>query len=347
MSADNNVPERHIVIDTLRNAAPLLGLRASVLATLDAMLSCLPPKRSHHIVFASNATLSFRRNGITDRTLRRHAALLQEAGLLIRRDSPNGKRFSKQNSREGKVLRFGFDLSPLFDRLAEIAAMAAEVLQQNEEIAYLRCKIRTAMKQLLDQDPEHPQALAARRLLRRKLTVTECHDALNALAVTIAETEGDIDTPTCEQEDMSASNGQNVRHHHKSKKENIDKKNAQSKDTAQSTQDQPPVTVSELVATCSEAAMFSLAPVETVPQVIAHARTIAPMIGIDRSSYQAAEQRLGLYSTAITVWAMMQFHDRIQSVGAYFRSITTGRKSADFDPMRLVRRLTQSQASPA
>ena len=123
LSADNSIPERHIVVETLRNAAPRLGLSASVISTLDAMLSCLAPKRNHHTVFASNATLTFRRNGISDRTIRRHAAILQEIGLLVRHDSPNRKRFTKHSVLGGKALRFGFDLSPLFERLHEIASM--------------------------------------------------------------------------------------------------------------------------------------------------------------------------------------------------------------------------------
>ena len=112
LSADNSIPDRHIVVATLRNAAPRIGLSASVISTLDAMLSCLAPKRNHHIVFASNATLTFRRNGISDRTIRRHAATLQDIGLLVRRDSPNRKRFTKHNRHEGKALRFGLTYHP-------------------------------------------------------------------------------------------------------------------------------------------------------------------------------------------------------------------------------------------
>ena len=171
LSADNSIPERHIVVATLRNAAPRLGLSASVISTLDAMLSCLAPKRNHHTVFASNATLTFRRNGISDRTIRRHAAALQEIGLIIRRDSPNRKRFTKHNSLEGKVLRFGFDLSPLFSRLHEIAAMAAEVLREKEQIDYLRAKIRSAANQSLQSNTNDVIALSTLRILRRKLTL--------------------------------------------------------------------------------------------------------------------------------------------------------------------------------
>lgn len=347
LSADNEAPQRYLIIETLRNAAPLIGLSASVLATLDAMLSCLPPKRSHHTVFASNATLTFRRNGISDRTLRRHAAILQEAGLLIRHDSPNGKRFSRHNSREGKTLRFGFDLSPLFGRLQEIAALAAEALRRQEEIAYLRCKIRAAASALLDIDPEHPQALGARRALRRNLTLPQCQDLLNALQGDTVQAEGSCDEEVAQTTIMAASNGQNVRHHHKSKKENIDKGIEQLPVDTITAEDTSDISINELVTACPEAAQFSLRKIETAQDVIAHARTLAPMIGIDGRTYDAAENRLGVLGSALTIWAVMQFHDRVRSMGAYFRTITTGAKSEGFNPVRLIRQLSRSQGSMA
>ena len=119
LSADN-VPDRKILGEVLRDAAPLLGLGAPVAATLDALLSFLPPKRRHHTVFASNATLSARRHGVTDRTLRRHITALIDAGLLIRRDSPNRKRYMRIDTSAQVALRFGLDLSPLFQRFPEL-----------------------------------------------------------------------------------------------------------------------------------------------------------------------------------------------------------------------------------
>jgi hypothetical protein len=53
LSADNTKPDRFTLIDTLRRAASSLDLSPSVIATVDALLSCLPPKREHDIVFAS------------------------------------------------------------------------------------------------------------------------------------------------------------------------------------------------------------------------------------------------------------------------------------------------------
>ena len=343
LSADNSIPDRHIVVATLRNAAPRIGLSASVISTLDAMLSCLAPKRNHHIVFASNATLTFRRNGISDRTIRRHAATLQDIGLLVRRDSPNRKRFTKHNRHEGKALRFGFDLSPLFDRLHEIASMAAEVMKEREQVDYLRAKIRAAANASLTDNPNDEMALNVFRVLRRKLSLKECEQILSNLTISVVDAESVDDENPVSTTILTASDGQNVRHHHKSNKEHIDKEGIpQKKQTAPMTSDAP-ITIPELLSACPEAAQFSLRKIETIHDVIAHARTLAPMIGISPQNYEAAHERLGALRAAATVWAIMQFYDKIKAVGAYFRSITTGSKSEGFSPEKLIRRLALAQ----
>ena len=343
LSADNSIPERHIVVATLRNAAPRLGLSASVISTLDAMLSCLAPKRNHHTVFASNSTLMFRRNGISDRTIRRHAATLQEIGLLIRRDSPNRKRFTKHNSHDGKALRFGFDLSPLFARLHEIAAMAAEALREREQINYLRAKIRAAANASLIDNPNDDTALNIFRILRRKLSLRDCEQILSDLPITEVEAEATDDQSPNLTTTMTASDGQIVRHHHRSNKEHIDKESRSLRKVTSSPVEDAPITIPELLSACPEAAQFSLKRVETSHDVIAHARTLAPMMGITSQSYEAAHKRLGALRAAATVWAIMQFHDKIKAVGAYFHSITTGSKSAEFSPEKLIRRLATAQ----
>ncbi|MEH6647735.1 plasmid replication protein RepC [Sulfitobacter sp.] len=343
LSADNYIPERHIVVATLRNAAPHLGLSASVISTLDAMLSCLAPKRNHHTVFASNATLTFRRNGISDRTIRRHAATLQEIGLLVRRDSPNRKRFTKHNNYEGKALRFGFDLSPLFARLHEIAAMAAEVLREREQIDYLRTKIRAAANASLTANPNDDTALSIFRILRRKLSLRDCEQILLDLPATEVEAEATDDQTPNLTTTMTASDGQFVRHYHKSNKEHIDKERVALKKEPPLKISDAPITIPELLSACPRAAEFSLKRIKTIHDVVAHARTLAPMIGITNQSYEAAHERLGPLRAAATVWAIMQFHDKIKAVGAYFRSITTGSKSEGFSPEKLIRRLATAQ----
>lgn len=346
MSADNSRPERHIIIDTLRQAAPLMGLKAPVIATLDAMLSCLPPKRQHNTVFASNSTLAFRRNGISDRTIRRHAAILQELGLLIRRDSSNRKRFSRQNAVEGTALRFGFDLTPVFQRFSELAALAAQAVREKDQIAYLKAKIRAAANDILRKNPDNVDAASAIRALRRNLSLDDCYNFLDSFDIVAMNVEQPCDSTAAREVKMSGSDGQNVRHHHNSNKEHIDIKKRNRPKVPQSEQPKLGLSVPEILNACPEAAQFSPNPVKTIADMISHARTLAPMLGIDSGNYQDAQERIGIERTALTVWAIMQFHDKVQSVGAYFRSITTGKNSDRFDPEQLVRRLHPAKSHP-
>jgi replication initiation protein RepC len=93
------------------------------------------------VVFPSNRELSIRAHGMAPATLRRHLASLVEAGLIIRRDSPNGKRFARRGQGGEIAEAFGFDLTPLIARAAEIENLADEVRAENRAIALLREKI--------------------------------------------------------------------------------------------------------------------------------------------------------------------------------------------------------------
>lgn len=107
------------------------GLQDRALAVLDALLTFYPDAQLDAekglVVFPSNAQLSVRAHGITESTLRRQLGALVDAGLIQRRDSPNGKRYAHR-SRDGEIEQaYGFDLSPLLARAAELALLAQDV----------------------------------------------------------------------------------------------------------------------------------------------------------------------------------------------------------------------------
>ncbi|MGJ0531916.1 MAG: plasmid replication protein RepC [Methylocystis sp.] len=101
------------------------------------------------IVFPSNRELSIRAHGMAPATLRRHLASLVEAGLIIRRDSPNGKRFARRGQGGEIESAFGFDLTPLIARAAEIENLAEEVRAENRAIALLRERITLARRDIV------------------------------------------------------------------------------------------------------------------------------------------------------------------------------------------------------
>jgi replication initiation protein RepC len=117
-------------------ARPLLGVSDRALTVLDALLTFYPSDEisaeNGLIVFPSNAQLSIRARGMTAATLRRHLCVLIDAGLILRKDSPNGKRYARRNRAGGLNEAFGFSLSPLLARAREIESLAAQVIADRE-----------------------------------------------------------------------------------------------------------------------------------------------------------------------------------------------------------------------
>ncbi|WP_368735212.1 helix-turn-helix domain-containing protein, partial [Klebsiella aerogenes] len=70
-----------------------LGISDRALSVLNALLSCLPETAMSAgpdlVVYPSNEQLSRRAHGMPATTLRRHMFALVDAGLVVRRDSPN------------------------------------------------------------------------------------------------------------------------------------------------------------------------------------------------------------------------------------------------------------------
>ena len=142
----------------LTEAKEPLGVTDRALSVLHALLSfhqetalTLPASDSKSgeadssgpgiVVFPSNKELSIRAHGMAPATLRRHLASLVDAGLIIRRDSPNGKRFARRGQGGAIEDAFGFDLMPLVARADEIENLAEEVRAENRAMALLREKI--------------------------------------------------------------------------------------------------------------------------------------------------------------------------------------------------------------
>ncbi|MGO7419985.1 plasmid replication protein RepC [Rhizobium ruizarguesonis] len=123
-------------------ARPALGVTDRALTVLDALLTFYPDDEISEekglIVFPSNAQLSLRARGMTPATLRRHLGVLVEAGLILRKDSPNGKRYARRD-RAGTVGEaFGFSVAPLLARAVEIENLAAQAVADRELLRAIR-----------------------------------------------------------------------------------------------------------------------------------------------------------------------------------------------------------------
>ncbi|ACI59543.1 replication protein C (plasmid) [Rhizobium leguminosarum bv. trifolii WSM2304] len=136
----------------LCEARPLLGINDRALAVLNALLSFYPHNELAEdnglIVFPSNAQLSLRSHGMAEQTIRRHLAALVEAGLLVRKDSANGKRYAHKG-RGGVISEaFGFSLAPLLARASEIERLAADVAAQRLLLQRLRERLTVCRRDI-------------------------------------------------------------------------------------------------------------------------------------------------------------------------------------------------------
>jgi replication initiation protein RepC len=163
--ASETVVHKWRLFRALTEAKAPLGVTDRALSVLHALLSfhqetalTLPEKDANGseseaapgiVVFPSNKELSIRAHGMAPATLRRHLANLVDAGLIIRRDSPNGKRFARRGQGGEIDEAFGFDLTPLIARAGEIENLAEQVRAENRAMALLREKITLARRDIV------------------------------------------------------------------------------------------------------------------------------------------------------------------------------------------------------
>lgn len=139
---DGKTVDKWKLYRALCEARPLIGVTDRALAVVNALLSFYPKDELSEaqglVVFPSNAQLSLRSHGMTEQTIRRHLAVLVEAGLIVRKDSPNGKRYVRRNDAGSIDEAFGFSLAPLLARADEIQRLAADVTSERLHLRRLR-----------------------------------------------------------------------------------------------------------------------------------------------------------------------------------------------------------------
>jgi replication initiation protein RepC len=152
------------VLAAFKAAAPFLGLRASVVHAIDWLFKFTLPldweAGGRPIVWPSAAEQRavFGLSAAQVKCLNRQLA---ELGLVIMRDSPNGKRYGvRAHGRTGPIVEaYGFDLSPLATRMAEFQVIAAEGKARRNRMKALRRRAsiaRTGLRQILETGTVEP-----------------------------------------------------------------------------------------------------------------------------------------------------------------------------------------------
>ena len=364
------------VLRTLSVARKRVGVTDRSLIVLQALLSFHPEtilggNSSNLTVFPSNAAICERLNGMPCSTMRRHLAGLVTAGLILRRDSPNGKRFAKRYGDDPQV--FGFDLTPLVTRFEALCALAEEVTAEEEAYARLRRAVSLMRRDLAglvaygrDTRPETPLwadleevAQTTALMLRRTLSQADI-EALEAALLKALDAARDLIDGN-ETEDMSTSDVQTEHHYQNSNKDSYDfepcleKTRVGAGDTvASSHQDQstgeeevnaPNVPLGLVLQTCVSFRDYAQGPVRHWHQLVRAAEVVRPMMGISPSAWDDAVQAMGPEEAAVVLVAMLERFDEIKSPGGYLRQLTTKARAGAFSCGPMVMALLRRDAA--
>ena len=137
------------ILAAFKAAAPYLGIRPGLVHAVDWLFRFTQPQDwqpgSRPIVWPSAAVQREALGlGVSQaKTLNR---ALAELGLVVMRDSPNGKRYGKRGPKGRIVEAYGFDLSPLGERREEFEAIAEAGRAEREAQQALRRRATIARK---------------------------------------------------------------------------------------------------------------------------------------------------------------------------------------------------------
>src|SRR6056297_2362896 len=235
-----SVPARPVnnweLLRELSKAQAAFGVSERDLTVLQGLLSFFPEDalggNAEMIVFPSNKAICERLNGMPCSTMRRHLANLVQTGFVVRRDSPNGKRYARRYGDE--KIAFGFDLAPLAQRFVEVCEAAEAVRAAEERYKRLRSTVslmRRDLAGLVDYgrslrpdraiwDQASDLCVLTARDLRRKLDFAELQQMESALSEALNAIR-DLLEPV-QSQDMSTNEVTNEQHYQNSNKDSYD-----------------------------------------------------------------------------------------------------------------------------
>jgi len=353
-------PGKWAVLRDLTAARGAFGITDRELVVLAALLSFYPrdtlAEDAALIVFPSNAALSERAHGMAEATLRRHLAALVRAGLLVRHDSPNGKRYAVRGVDGAPVLAFGFDLRPLLVRAPEIAEQAELARATVVRCKRLREQIRLALRDIyklmdwLGPEPQLTQALAdLSRRFRRRLEEVAL-ESLAEEATTLRQRLAGKVMVSEETEEMSGSAHDSERHQQSSNKDSYESdlclEKAKGAPVAR-TDTPPPLPLALVLKAAPDIIPYARHGLDTWSDLLATTDAVRPMMGISPDAWAEAQRLMGPVVAAIVLACMLQDIARLRSPGGYLRSLSTKAAEGGFSAGAMVMALLRREERKA
>jgi replication initiation protein RepC len=366
MAAKHRPPEatanKWTVFQDLCTAKLRLALPERSLTVLEALLTFHPETvltGADLIVFPSNDRLALRAKGMAPTTMRRHLAVLVDAGVIIRRDSPNGKRFARKTAGGLISQAFGFDLTPIVARAAEFKTLAEEVQADQCALRYARQRISLARRDIvkiiatgleegvpIPATGQGPSTWEAVHALYRTIAARIPRAGALAEVEPIAEELTDLADRLLNILEthiktikMDANDLQNGRHIQSSNTKLLIELEPSLREAgaARAEPNRHPSAATErsyplgmILKACPDIADYAKGEVSSWRDLLAAAAVVRPMMGISPSAWEEAQAVMSEAAAAIVVACILQRGTAIHSAGGYLRELTRKAESGQF-----------------
>ncbi|MBX4903650.1 plasmid replication protein RepC [Rhizobium bangladeshense] len=344
------------IFRALCEAKNMIGVSDRALAVLNALLTFYPKNEiaeaNGFVVFPSNEQLSLRTHGMAGTTLRRNLAMLVEAGLIIRRDSPNGKRFARRNGEGGLGEAFGFSLAPLLVRAREIEAQAAQVLADKLEWKRLRERLSLCRRDIaklieiaLEEEiagewiemQQHFNRLSAS--LPRRPSAAEIRSLLTDLEAFRELIVKTLESKT-KAKKADANDSQNGRHIHNSNphpafelEPGFETKQGAKPEEEPRPWREPPKSfpLAMVLQACPEIVAYGPGGgIGSWRDLMTAAVVVRSTLGVSPSAYQQACDVMGPENAATVIACILERGGHINSAGGYLRDLTRRAERGEF-----------------
>lgn len=348
--------DKWMIFRDVKEARETFRLPPYSIAVLDALLTFYPEKElrqdAQMIVFPSNAQLMVRANGMSGATLRRHLAILVDAGMIVRKDSPNGKRYARKDG-AGEIERaFGFDLSPLLARAEEFALAAQEVatnrrefLKAKESLTLCRRDVRKVISAAIEEGAEGDWEaiegvyLDIVRRIPRTPSSSDLAQILDEMQILYNEVINRLDVMD-NFENISTNGAHRERHIQNSKPESIN----ELEPSSEKEQDEKPRETRQPKSEPIKAFPIGMV-LKACPQIgdygpggqiaswrdlMSAAVVVRSMLGVSPSAYQTACETMGPENAAAAMACILERAGQINSAGGYLRDLTRRAEKGEF-----------------
>lgn len=350
---DSGRADKWQLLRAVTEARRALGLGDRTICVLEALVSFNTDREldgsAPIIVFPSNRELSMRARGMAPATIRRHLAALVDAGLVIRRDSANGKRYCLRDDRGVVEDAFGFDLAPLALRAGEIHAAAEAARREERAIRALRSEVTLHQRDIarivecaLEEGRAGDWLGMAERLsmISGGLGRNAGIDALEARRSELSRLRAEVENSylsSLSEEEMSANDTQSERHYQNSNTETTSELNGCEHSTAKpanaekaAPERKMAVSLDRLKRLCPGILDYARDGIRNWSDLIKTADLVRSMLGVSPDAWRKARAAMGEQAASVVIAFILERADTIRSPGGYLRDLTAKAEKSAF-----------------